>query len=75
MLTGSRFMLLLALFLQASHPMCDLRAFYLPASRLLNTAPLLEKEWDFGPQALIPNISDPFLQDRSCPWIKDDLDT
>src|SRR3972149_4529596 len=37
-------------------------------SFLLNPSPLLEEKWDFGPQALISNISDPFLHDRSCAW-------
>jgi hypothetical protein len=36
----------------------------------LNTAPLFEKEWHFGSQALIPNISDPFLHDRSSAWTR-----
>jgi hypothetical protein len=34
----------------------------------LNAAPLLEEEWNFGSQALTPDISDPFLHDRSCAW-------
>jgi len=29
---------------------------------------LLEEKWDFGPQALISNIRDPFLHDWSCAW-------
>jgi hypothetical protein len=32
-----------------------------PCSLLLYAAPLLEEKWDFGSQALIPNIRDPFL--------------
>ncbi len=28
---------------------------------LLHAAPLLEEKWDFGSQALISNIRDPFL--------------
>jgi len=40
-------------------------AFVLPAARLLHAAPLLEKQWDFDSQALIPNIRDPFLHDWS----------
>jgi len=39
-------------------------------SFLLDSSPLLEKEWDFCPQALIPNISDPFLHDRSSAWTR-----
>jgi hypothetical protein len=39
-----------------------------PASRLLHAAPLFEEEWNFGSQALTPDISDPFLHDRSCAW-------
>jgi len=34
----------------------------------LNPAPLLEQKWDLDSQALIPNIRDPFLYDRSCAW-------
>jgi len=34
-------------------------------SLLLHATPLLEEKWDFGSQALIPNIHDPFLHDRS----------
>jgi len=29
----------------------------------VHTAPLLEEKWDLGPQALIPNLRDPFLHD------------
>ena len=32
----------------------------------LHSAPLLEEKWDFDSQALIPNVRDPFLHDRSC---------
>jgi hypothetical protein len=35
-------------------------------SLLLYSAPLLEEKWDLGPQALISNICDPFLEDRPC---------
>jgi hypothetical protein len=52
----------------ASHP----RFFLLVFSRslLLHAAPLLEEKWDLGSQALIPNIRDPFLHDRSRTWTR-----
>src|SRR6266508_4643525 len=39
-------------------------------SFLLHATPLLEEKWDFGSQALIPNIRDPFLQDWPRPWTR-----
>jgi hypothetical protein len=35
-------------------------------SFLLDSSPLLEEKRDFDSQALISDISDPFLHDRSC---------
>ena len=43
---------------------------YSPSSFLLHSAPLLEEKWDVGSEALISNIRDPFLQDRSGAWAK-----
>ena len=44
------------------------RAAFERATRplFLDAAPLLEEKWDLDPQALISNIRDPFLHDRSC---------
>jgi hypothetical protein len=36
----------------------------------VHAAPLFKEKWDFGCQALIPNIRDPFLHDRSCAWVR-----
>jgi hypothetical protein len=36
----------------------------------LYATPLLEEKWDFGSQALIPNICDPFLHNRSRAWTR-----
>ena len=51
---------------------CDLQACNLRASFIcsvqqvhVDAAPLLEEKWDLGPQALISNLRDPFLHDRS----------
>jgi hypothetical protein len=30
---------------------------------------LLEEKWELCPQALISNVRDPFLHDRSCAWL------
>jgi hypothetical protein len=35
-----------------------------PGSLLLHTTPLLEEKWDPGPQTLIPDVRDPFLQNQ-----------
>src|SRR5688500_866617 len=39
-----------------------------PCSLLLHAAPLLEEKRDIGSQALLSNISDPFLHNGSCNW-------